>query len=634
MPEWGLTKDMRDARPWRLPREVLAPSKVITDPVHGDVYLNLLEQAIVDSPPFQRLRRVRQLGTTHLVYPGATHTRFAHSLGALRAVQDLLDVTLNQRDTRHGRPDLFEQWRDDLGVDLGDDAAKPAHSGLRQYYRKIGEAVVVTRLGALLHDIGHIPYGHSIEDDLLILDAHDENRERFNQLWEIIEEQRFFDSQRRQWRVGDLLRPPLVRQLRPLILSKARGELRQAQLRYPFTQDLVGNTICADLIDYLQRDHLYTGLPISLGHRYMTGFYVTPAGDSRLFPRRMALNIHRGGGERRDIVSELLKHLRYRYELQERVIAHHAKLAADAMVGKLLEMLHDALWSDSAAALLAPPSFAARVDPPGHTDGDLAELRREVELAGAAYPGRIDTWVKRRLEALFLSTGDDGLLEHLRDSNRQYPRGRRQAVAAIAEDLLDRRLFGHAAKVKGAKAADALYEKFSAPDRRRELEQGAARYAELSDGWKVVIWLPKPTMRLKQAEVLVDHGDGISRLVDYSSRGREIYDDHKALWSLAVFVHRDVTAEEKLWVLAYLSKEMLVHWEDREHELGADPERAPEHLAALRACDDDKVHTALEELLAFAAARPQRGGEPSGPQLLEHYRRLRAERDRRGVGRA
>jgi HD superfamily phosphohydrolase len=616
MPEWGLTKDMRDARPWKLPPEVLAPSKVITDPVHGDVYLNHLEQAIVDSAPFQRLRRVRQLGTAHLVYPGATHTRFAHSLGALRAVQDLLDVTLTQRDTRHGRPDLFEQWRRDLSIDLSGEAQAELSPNLRIYYRKLGEAIVVTRLGALLHDVGHVAYGHSVEDDLQILDSHDENTDRFDSLWSIIADQRFLDDARTEWRVGDVIGRELMRQLRPLILSKAKGELHQGKLRYPFSQDLIGNTICADLIDYLQRDHLYTGLPISLGHRYMSGFYVTPAGENQLFPSRMALNIHRSGEERRDIVSELLKHLRYRYELQERVIAHHTKLAADAMVGKMLEMLRDALWAESAAALLNPPQFVERADAAPSDQRDLAEIRTAIEGIDRLYPARIDDWVKSRLETLFLSVGDDGLFEHLRDVNLSHPRGRRQAVSTIASDLLDRCLFKFAAKVTGAKAADDLYKKFSVPDRRRSLERGAAEYAELSDGWKVVIWLPKPTMRLKQAEVLVDHGEGISRLVDYSSRGREIYDDHKALWSLAVFVHSEVTSEAKLWVLAYLAKEMLVHWEGHEHELGNDPERAPAHLAALRACEHDEVHSEIDELLAFAEASPLRGGDLSGPQLL------------------
>ena len=62
MAEWGLTGEMRDARPWGLDADLLETDKVITDPVHGDIFLTRLERLIVDTPPFQRLRRVRQLG--------------------------------------------------------------------------------------------------------------------------------------------------------------------------------------------------------------------------------------------------------------------------------------------------------------------------------------------------------------------------------------------------------------------------------------------------------------------------------------------------------------------------------------------------------------------------------------------
>src|SRR4051794_37838344 len=95
MEPWGLSQAERESlRPWRLHPELLAPKKVITDELHGDIYTTVLEQAIIDTGPFQRLRRVRQLGSSHLVYPGATHSRFAHSLGALNVVQGLLESAL------------------------------------------------------------------------------------------------------------------------------------------------------------------------------------------------------------------------------------------------------------------------------------------------------------------------------------------------------------------------------------------------------------------------------------------------------------------------------------------------------------------------------------------------------------
>jgi len=230
MPRWGLTEKQIQTAPWSLTEEELSPrrGKVITDPVHGDVYLTPLELRIVDTPAFQRLRRVRQLGTTHLVYPGATHTRFSHSLGALRVVQDLLSAALLQRQGRHGVPDLFEQW-----------LAK----GENTYNEHVARATVLARLGALLHDLCHVPFGHSIEDDLQILEPHDENRDRLARLW----------AQFGPDLIEVLDRGKLREALEPLILSKGDDYDRKPweRVEYPFVADLVGDTICADLLDYL-----------------------------------------------------------------------------------------------------------------------------------------------------------------------------------------------------------------------------------------------------------------------------------------------------------------------------------------------------------------------------------------------
>jgi HD superfamily phosphohydrolases len=67
MPKWGLTEEHRAARPWGLDPALLAPGKIITEPVHGDICVHKLEALLLDSRPMQRLRRVRQLGTMLLV---------------------------------------------------------------------------------------------------------------------------------------------------------------------------------------------------------------------------------------------------------------------------------------------------------------------------------------------------------------------------------------------------------------------------------------------------------------------------------------------------------------------------------------------------------------------------------------
>lgn len=96
--------------------------KFIRDSIHGDIFLTQVEFKVVDTPEFQRLRRLKQLGMTYLVYPSANHTRFEHSLGALH---------------------LAGRVADRLGLSEEDK-------------KKI-------RIAALLHDIGHGPLSHTSE---------------------------------------------------------------------------------------------------------------------------------------------------------------------------------------------------------------------------------------------------------------------------------------------------------------------------------------------------------------------------------------------------------------------------------------------------------------------------------------
>ncbi|HEY5706321.1 MAG TPA: HD domain-containing protein [Terrimicrobiaceae bacterium] len=110
--------------------------KVIRDSVHGQIRIDpedrfLLE--LIDTPEFQRLRRVRQLGVSGLTYPGAEHSRFAHSLGVMNFAQRIM-AKLKAR-YRH----------DSTATDI-----------LAQHER-------VVKAAALIHDVGHGPYSHMME---------------------------------------------------------------------------------------------------------------------------------------------------------------------------------------------------------------------------------------------------------------------------------------------------------------------------------------------------------------------------------------------------------------------------------------------------------------------------------------
>lgn len=546
MPKWGVTEeDLVQGLPWGLSADLLRPAKTITDPVHGDIYVNRLEQLIIDSPPMQRLRRVRQLGTTHLVYPGATHSRFSHALGTLRAAQNLLDAVADNRRVPGHVPDLLDEW---------------AETGPDELTRRFAEATVLARLGGLMHDLCHVPLGHTIEDDLKVLRSHDSNEARFDLLWA-----QLGSEGRRAIEAASGLKT----ELRHLILSKIdMGEDWRSV--YPFVEDIVGNTICADLMDYLSRDHHHAGLPMQIGHRFVDHFYVMPSSNVR-HPMKMIIRTTRKGQQRQDIKTELEKYLRYRYELTERVLTHHAKTSADAMIGKLLEMWSDETWLDKAAeqhqevlansrndsletikkriGALSPET----VEVPHGRDADGSRRTRKVPATVHA----VDTLVRSELEAEFTSRSDDGMLEHLQFTARTHAGNERwEGIGALAGAVLDRRLFKRAARADSPEdlsAAIDTYSKFGLSDARRELELSAARFAGVKPGWKVVIWLPDPTMRLKLAEVLVDTGKGVATLDSLSGPSKQIVDAHKALWATTIYVEPELRKERSGKVLAMLA---------------------------------------------------------------------------------
>ncbi|HEX3685522.1 MAG TPA: HD domain-containing protein [Bryobacteraceae bacterium] len=111
---------------------------IIRDPIHGFVKLSPWEQDIVDHRVFQRLRNVRQLALTEMVYPGACHSRFEHSLGVMQA------ATM-----------MFDQLRPQLQNAITDSKAGR---------EELDRARSIVRLAALLHDVGHCPFSHAGED--------------------------------------------------------------------------------------------------------------------------------------------------------------------------------------------------------------------------------------------------------------------------------------------------------------------------------------------------------------------------------------------------------------------------------------------------------------------------------------
>ena len=177
--------------------DIKSISKIINDPVYGFITLNkgiLLN--IVDHPYFQRLSRIKQLGLTYLVYPGAHHTRFHHAAGAAHLMTQAIQ-TLKKN-----------------GVLIN---------------KEEEEAVI---LAILLHDIGHGPFSHALENSFVKGISHEDISVKFMNFLN-----QEFDG----------------------ALDLA---LQIFQDKYPkrFLHDLVSSQLDMDRLDYLKRDSFFTGV--------------------------------------------------------------------------------------------------------------------------------------------------------------------------------------------------------------------------------------------------------------------------------------------------------------------------------------------------------------------------------------
>jgi hypothetical protein len=302
---------------------VLKPKKTMQIAVSGGVLVTELEREILDTPDFQRLRGIRQLGLAHLVYPSALHTRFDHSLGTLHMAWRMAQAIRNN-----------------------------AHSEEAARLITDGQLVMI-RLYALLHDITHIPFGHSLEDELQLLVRHDQNDERIN---------RFLGPESD---IGLIITRTLGEEFLDKLVRICRWDGNSETRAFPpgevFIHDLVSNTVCADLLDYLLRDNLFCNLGVLLEYHFIKFLYLGEDGHGQ---RRVFVRLWKddasGGRPRRDTLTDLCRLLETRYLMAERVYYHHAKIAASVMLGRAIqEALHDgeldekAMWSITDEVLLA-----------------------------------------------------------------------------------------------------------------------------------------------------------------------------------------------------------------------------------------------------------------------------------------
>jgi uncharacterized protein len=418
---------------------------VIRDPVHGDIYLTAEELRLLDTPQMQRLRGVRQLGTAYLVFPGAQHTRFEHSLGTMHLVTRLIDaINLN----RSLAP------RELVGI--AEDEAR------------------ILRAAALVHDVTHIPFGHSIEDQSGILERHD-SPPRFRRLLGPDTE------------VGAVLEAMGIRaEVLATLLPPDQPDLPPIP---PYWRQLLSDTICADILDYLRRDAYFTGLNLLYDERVINYFKV--ARDTNY----LYVDVVKRGMVREDILSELLRVLEARYFFSERVYYHHAKIAAGAMISQAVEtaLLYGGLAAESLYDQTDDSLLRLLED---HHPSDEETASRQRELIGRFRCRRL---LKRAcVFPLYV--------------NRQV------------QDALIGRFFA-----PGQYAARRAFE--------REVEN--ALRAATGEAPIVVLYCPAQRMQLKEAETHVRFPgcEGIRPLASFADRVSRLEDlerSYRDLWKLYV----------------------------------------------------------------------------------------------------
>jgi HD superfamily phosphohydrolase len=188
--------------------------KIVRDPIHGDIKITGCLIDLLQTPEVQRLHNVKQLGFAHLVFPGAHHTRFEHSLGSSMIASQIADIL-----------------------------------SLKETEKKL------LTCAAQLHDIGHGPFSHTLESILLErfgVDHIDLTERLILGSYDILneKEQQFISAPR----VHEILEKHNVSKKE--IVNIIRGKLKKKS----FLSQLLNSTIDVDQLDYLMRDAYYTGV--------------------------------------------------------------------------------------------------------------------------------------------------------------------------------------------------------------------------------------------------------------------------------------------------------------------------------------------------------------------------------------
>ena len=286
-----------------MPREAVGGSlkqyHEIRDPIHDFVRLDSDERRVLNSGPVQRLRHVHQLAMSYLVYPGATHKRFEHSLGVMELAGRVFDVVTADHNIHPSVREVVPEI---------------TRSDSRDYWRK------VLRMAALCHDIGHLPFSHAAEKELL---PSGWNHERITA--ELIRG----DEMKDVWRtMRPLLDPEDVAKI--AVGPEKMRDTRFSNLEALLSEIIISDTLGVDRMDYLLRDSHHAGVAYGKfdHYRLVDTIRVLPSSERADEP---ALGVEGGGIHAAEAM------LLARYFMFMQVYYHRVRLAYDFHLQQFLQ---------------------------------------------------------------------------------------------------------------------------------------------------------------------------------------------------------------------------------------------------------------------------------------------------------
>lgn len=551
--------------------------KLYQDQIYGAKVLTPLAVAIIDTPEFQRLDKIRQLGFADVTYRGAKHTRYAHSIGTYfitRTIMRRINQNHQRLDFPHPGSYLSKRFRciPKGGYSEEELNGKEIPISRQSLWRGASEIVAIA---ALLHDISHVPFGHTLEDEFAgIYKRHD--RLGGHRLYQMLFNEQselskvFSDSDTNpKWLPGiqkdigiknselaqliyvilswkEEIEPPVsfnallrreLKKLNKVEDSERRKRLikirlwhrkfKREKLFHPFMSDVVGNTICADLLDYLQRDRRNLGMESRSHSRLQRYFTIRPCALHHEEDLRLSILVARRlrGGQRPDVATAVLDVMRERYEMAERVFYHHKKAAASAMLAKLAEVCRNAKPLDTDDSIYpAPWSQSA--------DGKVNACN-VVHFSDDSFIDHLGT-IETQIDSHYTNELRNLLYRGLRYDRKSIYR----TLLVMDIDLVQR----------SAHSVSFFAEEFRGTEdnpsnkRRIEVENHLAEVAEAGNG-EVIIYCPSPNMQAKEVDVRLEIVENRvlplrlqKELFSYYSDLKVIEQYYQDLWRLYIFV--------------------------------------------------------------------------------------------------